>query len=339
MKKNVNNNQLDGSFYAGNIINYLTNKSFVMQSVAQYGRIVARAIVNQFHNEFQLKSPVDKPKEPLHFVSASSGFSKSVTKSNHLSKLTFGDDAYFISRNKDADVIGVADGVGGWRNYGIDPSTFPRTLMLACERMVQEGRFAPHTPGNIIAAGYSEMLERKIPAIGSSTACVVSLHREEGKLYSANIGDSGFLVIRDGEVVHKSTEQQHFFNTPYQLAMPPDSQGAQYISDSPSMADTSSFKVLDGDILMLATDGLFDNLSEDMIVSHLGRLHRHKEEEKIQHVASNMAEHAYQLSLDPDYMSPFAISANDMGIDLTGGKPDDITVIVARVTQQSDVYM
>ena len=76
-----------------------------MQSVAQYGRIVARAIVNQIHNEFQLKSPIE-PKEPLHFVSASSGFSKSVTKPSHLSKLTFGDDAYFISRNKDADVIG-----------------------------------------------------------------------------------------------------------------------------------------------------------------------------------------------------------------------------------------
>ena len=76
-----------------------------MQSVTQYGRIVARAIVAQFHNEFQVKSPVDK-KEPLHFVTGSSGFSKSVTQSSQLSKWTFGDDAYFISRNKVADVIG-----------------------------------------------------------------------------------------------------------------------------------------------------------------------------------------------------------------------------------------
>ena len=78
-----------------------------MQSVAQYGRIVARAIAAQIHsaNEYQIKSPFDKPKEPLHFVTGASGFSKS--SPNHLSsKWTFGDDAYFISRNKEADVIG-----------------------------------------------------------------------------------------------------------------------------------------------------------------------------------------------------------------------------------------
>lgn len=62
--------------------------------------------------------------------------------------------------------LGVADGVGGWRNYGIDPSTFPRTLMLVCERMVREGHFRPQSPANIIAAGYSEMLEQKVLTLG-----------------------------------------------------------------------------------------------------------------------------------------------------------------------------
>ncbi|GFN92815.1 phosphatase ptc7-like protein [Plakobranchus ocellatus] len=309
-----------------------------MQSVAQYGRIVARAIAAGIHNEFQLKSPYDRPKEPLHFVSGVSGFSKSLSKSNH-SKWTFGDDAYFISRNKVADVIGVADGVGGWRSYGIDPSTFPRTLMLACERMVREGHFVPQSPANIIAAGYSEMVEQKVPTLGSSTACIVSLHREERTIYSANLGDSGFLVIRDGEIVHRSTEQQHYFNAPYQLTVPPPSLDTQWLSDSPDMAESSSFKVQDGDVLMLATDGLFDNLSEDMIVRSLVALHDQRDEERIQHAARNMADYAYQLSLDPDYMSPFALSACDIGINLSGGKPDDITCIVARVTPQSDIFM
>lgn len=42
---------------------------------------------------------------------------------------------------------------------------------------------------------------------------------------------------------------------------------------SPEMAESSSFKVEDGDVLMLATDGLFDNLSEDMIIKSLSSLH------------------------------------------------------------------
>lgn len=78
-----------------------------MHSVALYGRLVARAIVTGIHNEFQLKTGARDSKQPLHLVTGSSGFSKSVAKSTALKKWTFGDDAYFIARNKVADVIGV----------------------------------------------------------------------------------------------------------------------------------------------------------------------------------------------------------------------------------------
>ena len=67
--------------------------------------------------------------------------------------------------------------------------------------------------------------------IGSSTACIVTLNREERRVYSANLGDSGFLIIRDGEVVHRSEEQQHYFNTPFQLAVAPPSQQGLVLSD------------------------------------------------------------------------------------------------------------
>jgi protein phosphatase PTC7 len=40
-------------------------------------------------------------------------------------------------------------------------------------------------------------------------------------VYTANIGDSGFVIVRHGEVVHRSEEQQHYFNTPFQLSLPP----------------------------------------------------------------------------------------------------------------------
>lgn len=56
---------------------------------------------------------------------------------------------------------------------------------------------------------------------GSSTACVIVLNKETSSIYAANIGDSGFVVVRKGEVVHRSSEQQHYFNTPFQLSLPP----------------------------------------------------------------------------------------------------------------------
>ena len=63
-------------------------------------------------------------------------------------------------------ITGVADGVGGWRSYGIDPSKLPITLMATCERLVKQGHFSPQQPVNILAKGYREVLESKEHLIG-----------------------------------------------------------------------------------------------------------------------------------------------------------------------------
>lgn len=64
---------------------------------------------------------------------------------------------------------GVADGVGGWRDYGVDPSQFSGTLMRTCERLVKEGRFVPSNPVGILTAGYCELLQNKVPLLGKRT--------------------------------------------------------------------------------------------------------------------------------------------------------------------------
>ena len=74
--------------------------------------------------------------------------------------------------------VGVADGVGGWRSYGVDPSQFPASLMRTCERIVKDGRFQPQEPVNIISASYHELLENKTPIIGNYT---------QAKLYTNTI--------------------------------------------------------------------------------------------------------------------------------------------------------
>ena len=66
---------------------------------------------------------------------------------------------------------------------------------------------------------------------GSSTACVIVLNKETSSICSANIGDSGFVVVRKGEVVHRSSEQQHYFNTPFQLSFPPPGHSGLVLSD------------------------------------------------------------------------------------------------------------
>ncbi|KAH3887278.1 protein phosphatase PTC7 homolog [Dreissena polymorpha] len=299
-----------------------------MQSILGYGRQFFRAFAST--TEFKTKQ---QPCEPLKFVSGCAGFSKSLSPSGRCvdsKRLTFGDDAYFIARDNHAEVIGIADGVGGWRNYGIDPSLFSSSLMQVCARLVQCGHLKPQNPADLIHRGYQELLATKLPLIGGSTACVVALHKAENMLYTANLGDSGFLLIRDGNVVHRSEEQQHYFNTPFQLTVAPPEKEGLVLSDSIASAHKSSYKVQEGDVLLMGTDGLFDNMHEDMIVDYITKYKNHKDSSKV--AASTIAEKAHSLSFDPDYLSPFALSAIDSGIQLRGGKPDDITVIVATVS-------
>lgn len=107
---------------------------------------------------------------------------------------------------------------------------------------------------------------------GSSTACVVVLNRENSTLYTANIGDSGYMVVRGGRVIHRSEEQQHYFNTPFQLSLPPPNYQAEVLSDQPDSAITENFPVEDGDVILVATDGVFDNLPQNLLVNELTKV-------------------------------------------------------------------
>ncbi|XP_076344822.1 protein phosphatase PTC7 homolog isoform X1 [Tachypleus tridentatus] len=315
---------------------YATTRS--MQSVVTYGRFLTRALLNGVYN-YTTSSEVGrvscsstKRERDIRLLTASCGFPKYWPgfSASLLRKGQFGDDACFIAKYKTSDVLGVADGVGGWRTYGIDPSLFSYSLMETCERLVITGHFNPQCPAGIIATSYYELLESKQQILGSSTACVIILNRTDHTVYTANIGDSGFLVVRQGRIIHRSEEQTHYFNTPFQLSLPPPSVTGQVLSDSPESADTSSFRVEEGDLILVATDGLFDNLPENMILRELSKL-RDQEIENVQQVVNSLALQARQLAFDATYLSPFALRARENGIDAVGGKPDDITILLASV--------
>lgn len=73
--------------------------------------------------------------------------------------------------------VGVADGVGGWRDYGVDPSQFSETLMRTCERLVKEGRFTPSSPVGILTSAYYELLQNKVPLLGKRKNTYILIDR------------------------------------------------------------------------------------------------------------------------------------------------------------------
>lgn len=137
-----------------------------------------------------------------------------------------------------------------------------------------------------------------------------------------------------GEVhlLFKSEELQHSFNFPYQL-------GPQS-SDRPDDADIHTMTVQAGDIVILGTDGLFDNFDEKSIVDVVSKNLKglaSPSDLSLPALAQSIANEAYKVSQNKKAMSPFSRNALAHGYRFIGGKPDDITVLVSRVSTVGEV--
>ncbi|KAF5941163.1 hypothetical protein HYC85_022330 [Camellia sinensis] len=230
-----------------------------------------------------------------------------------------GDDAHFICPKQ--QTIGVADGVGGWARKGVDPGEYARELIAnSVMATLDQPKGTVVDPKEVLNHAFLNTEAR-----GSSTACILTL--SGNILHAVNVGDSGFVLMRGGEIVYRSPVQQHRFNCPYQLGN---------TNDNPSLAKELKVRVIEGDIIVAGTDGLFDNLDSSDIEQAVNR--GLDEDIMPPALAWNIARFAYYRSVDCDAESPFAKAAQEAGYKLTGGKIDDITVIVAYIVSSDLVH-
>ncbi|GJP48681.1 hypothetical protein CLOM_g7965 [Closterium sp. NIES-68] len=224
-----------------------------------------------------------------------------------------GEDAFFIL---DGAAVGVADGVGGWAEIGVDAGLYARELMAHVQSAVADEPKGGADPMRVLERAHLNTV-----SYGSSTACLAVLQADQ--LQAANLGDSGFLIIRHGHAIFKSPSQQHDFNFPYQLG----SEGG----DSPLAADVYSLPVAPGDVVVMGTDGLFDNVFDSEVSSLVA--HALLRGLPPQATAEHLAALARDRALDRFRLSPFARAAQEAGYRYIGGKLDDITVVVSYVTE------
>ncbi|PON40461.1 PPM-type phosphatase domain containing protein [Parasponia andersonii] len=268
--------------------------------------------------EEQLSSSTDsseqnvKPEKALKLVSASCYLPHPDKEE------TGGEDAHFICVDEQA--IGVADGVGGWADHGVDAGLYSRELMSNSVTAVQE-----EPKGFIDPARVLEKAHSSTKAKGSSTACIIALN-EQG-IHAINLGDSGFMVVRDGCTIFRSPVQQHDFNFTFQLES-----GSN--GDLPSSGQVFTVPVAPGDVIIAGTDGLFDNLYNNEITAVV--VHTMRAGLGPQATAQKIAALARQRAQDKDRQTPFSTAAQDAGFRYYGGKLDDITVVISYVTGSSD---
>ena len=141
----------------------------------------------------------------------------------------------------------------------------------------------------------------------------------------ANLGDSGLLVIRGTECVHRTEALRSDWNVPLQLSTHGDPENLVL----PTMSHQSMFKTQPGDLVVMGTDGLLDNIVE----ADITRMVSAAKGKSLPSIAGMLKEQALKNARNTGYLSPFAKRAQEAGVEYRGGKKNDITIIVARVGQ------
>ncbi len=276
--------------------------------------------------------------------------------------------------------MGVADGVGSWREYNVDPREFSHKLMAECKNILAEASTqcsavggknscSMIAPVELIAQAYKRTKEANV--IGSSTVCVALFDSVHHQLHFSNIGDSGIIVLRhidsdvastlqrgssDLSIAFVSQQQLKSFNHPFQMGWT----GEEIVEENSSFKQASdccmsSVHILRGDVIIMATDGLFDNVDIDDItkiaqqweyesgfIDGGGIGSRNKRwssgnsltdlsAQSVSKLAERLCQKARENSLDNTTDSPFALLAKENDIMWSGGMPDDCTVIAMHV--------
>lgn len=290
-----------------------------------------------------------------------------------------GEDAWFVTEAFHG-AVGVADGVSGWAEDGVDPGDYARMFMDACKELLEQSAVAEAARSVDDEEASEDPEERekrwrkerkklldpvgllihgqaRTRVLGAATACVALLDHDT--LRVAHVGDSGVRVLRKGEFVGSTTVQQHMFNCPFQLSH---EELVETTDTAEEDAEYIDWKLEEGDTVVVASDGLFDNVFDEDILKIVAEVERRVVEDEVnlnknknesldveknlsKLLAEALVEAAVQKSQDVEYVSPFVTEAVNQGMDgymlspwerilgkkLTGGKVDDITVVVAKV--------
>jgi serine/threonine protein phosphatase PrpC len=241
-----------------------------------------------------------------------------------------GQDGFYIARSGRS--IGVADGIGAWSSDRVDPSVITRKLTRFAreradelEREPGDPAVRPFTSQAILQHAFKRALLDKDR--GSCTAIFATLEGGDlapslvpsttsrahppahvgqfGILNVANVGDSQLMVLRPRSgIVFISPDQENNDNCPYEL-------GPGW--HSPSDGSVVDVVVAEHDVVVMGTDGLFDNMRKRDVLATLNA-----------HLRADVSE------IDcADVATALGTLARK-----NGWKCDDITIIVAQVQQQ-----
>jgi len=260
------------------------------------------------------------------------GKAKTKTKSGELTTnpALCGEDSFFIHHthtpvNQIVRSIGICDGVGGTKKYKIDSGFIARQMCLNCPYYLNKSTNYYKNPQKLMIDAYNKIIRNKEVWAGSTTCIILTIDNSDKNcplLRSASLGDSGYMVVRDGVVVFRSAIIKNN-NMPPQLTIMPKyktcwgrftfgtittfGQNNTFGQNQDFLMNylmIEEFLLMDQDLIILGSDGLWDNLNEDDMIFEKDALKL----STVDMIAKQFIERALERWT----------------------KPDDITVICAR---------
>eukprot|EP00927_Polykrikos_kofoidii_P065738 TRINITY_DN61453_c0_g1_i1.p1 TRINITY_DN61453_c0_g1~~TRINITY_DN61453_c0_g1_i1.p1 ORF type:complete len:408 (+),score=75.50 TRINITY_DN61453_c0_g1_i1:83-1306(+) len=275
---------------------------------------------------------------------------------------------------KDADatltspmLLGVCDGVSQLEEFGMDPSELPNELLKVCEELAMlqlipedmprasNSKDSYKGPISLLKEAYEET-----ESFGSTTVLLAALDnstRIHGKLHPMiavlSIGDCELLMLRRSnqrkgpfEAVFHTEMQRIDYNaqTPLQLARVDgridedfdESIALEVIEKGSAVHCVSAYE---GDIVIMGSDGVFDNLFLDEVVEICNQLMRPSNRAEFTPMPSRILSQVAERIVYASHAKSDSKSgqSNDTPIG-KGGKVDDTSVVVAETVEWTDAH-
>lgn len=270
---------------------------------------------------------------------------------------------------KDADatvvapmMVGVCDGVSQLEEFGMDPSELPQQLVRACEELAMN-QLVPDEKGTDIYRGPISLLSdayEATDALGSTTVLICALDnmsKIHGKVHPMiavlSIGDCELLLLRRNPnnqleaMFH--TEMQRIdghTQTPLQVArvderIDPDFDDEIALEVIREGSAVHCLTAYEGDIVVLGSDGVFDNLFIQEIVAIInagiappqrGTPFEPTPQPVLRRLCEKIVFAAHEKS---GYHGHDRTRETPIG---RGGKVDDTSVVVAEVVEWTEAH-
>ena len=246
-----------------------------------------------------------------------------------------GDDAMLVSPT----ILALADGVSGWEDGKghFSSGVWSRSMVETLSRLMTEYKIS-HAPYHLNKRDIYQILDdtylhtshlMDLQSLeGSSTLVFGMLSGKYLKMIS--IGDSKMYIIRDGEIIKSNAEQMVSSLCPQQI-------GTHTLSKIPSeIAWVDSVKLELGDIIVMCSDGISDNLYDWEIAHYVDTL-LNLQRDNLREATNKLLIKAKEIAFDDNIGTPYSEQVNAYNAKkkrnkfVTGGKLDDMSLCIAKV--------